>query len=167
MEKLIGAMVVLGLVAAVAGLLRKQQRAGTLEWPVKARVVLTVPEQVLYQRLRGAFPDLVILSQVALSQILEVRRGKGSQAVFNRISQLVADFVVCRPDFKVLVVVELDDRSHQAPKRVAADARKTAALTAAGVPLWRFNVKAIPSEEALRTALKSGVAGGKGTPERL
>ena len=154
MKLLIAALVILGIAAAVVELLRKQKRGGVNEWPMTSRPILTAPEQVLFFRLRSAFPEYVILRQVALSQLLEVRKGPGRQAVFNRISQLVADFVVCRPDFNAVAVIELDDRSHERPQRAAADGRKSAALAAAGVPLLRFNVKAIPSEGELTTAVK-------------
>ena len=147
------ALIVLGSLAAIVALARLRSRGGTREWPVKARPLLTSPEQVLYQRLRNACPEFVILSQVALSQMLVVRSGPGRQAVFNRISQLVADFVVCRADFTVHAVIELDDRSHDTPKRAAADARKNEALKAAGISLYRFNVSAIPTVDALQATL--------------
>ena len=163
MELLIAALVFLGVAAVVAKMLRNRSRGSSTEWAVTARRVLSALEQVLYRRLLGACPELVVLSQVALSQLIDVRRGKGRQAVFNRISRLVADFVVCTPDFVTVAVIELDDRSHESALRADADARKSASLKAAGIPLLRFNVKALPSEAELRSAIprpsENGVAG--------
>lgn len=121
-------------------------------WPVYARRVLSPNEQACFHRLRAAFPDHVVLAQVSLSQLLGVKKGHGStyQSVRNRFGQLTADFVVCNKDFSVAAVFELDDRSHDDPKRQNSDSRKTAALAAAGVPLHRLNAAKLPNESELR-----------------
>lgn len=121
-------------------------------WPVHAKRVLHEREQVLYHRLRRAYPAQVVLAQVAVSQIVDTTRGKHSTAVFNRYSRLVADFVVCAPDFTPLAVFELDGRSHDAPARRDADARKDAVLAAAGIPLIRLNSRAANDEVDLHAA---------------
>ena len=145
MRILVFALLLLGVIAIVADVLRKKERRRLAEWPVRASQVLSSPEQLLYRQLRAAFPELVVLAQVALSQLLEVQRGRGQRAVFNRISQLVADFVVCAPDFTTIVVIELDDGSHDDAGRGDAVARKSAALAAAGIPLLHFDVSYMPS----------------------
>jgi very-short-patch-repair endonuclease len=71
---------------------------------------------------------------------------------------LVADFVVCNPDFSVLAVVELDDRSHDHPRRQDADRRKTEVLEAAGIPVIRVNGAALPAERELVRMLTSRAA---------
>jgi hypothetical protein len=121
-------------------------------WPVYARRVLTQSEQKCFYRLRTAFPDHIVLSQVSMSQLLGVKKGQGKNyhAVFNRYRQLTADFVVCNKDFSVAAVFELDDRSHDDPGRQGSDARKSEALAAAGVPLHRLNSARIPDESQLR-----------------
>jgi len=122
-------------------------------WPVHARAPLSRPEQVLYWRLCEAFPDHIVLAQVAIAQLLEVENVPNRRGIFNRYRQLVADFVVCTRGFTVVAVIELDDLSHQNSGRVDADARKSAALAAAGLLLLRFNVRAIPSAGELRSQL--------------
>ena len=154
MNSLIPALIFLGLAVAFAIAIGTLKRRASAEWPVNARRVLTAPEQVLYHRLRAAFPELVVFGQVALSQLVEVRYVKGHHAVFNRISRLVADFVVCAADFRAIAVIELDDRSHQNERRADADRRKAAALEAAGIPLHRFNVKSLPSVEEIRNQVQ-------------
>src|SRR4030088_736415 len=84
--------------------------------PVTARPVLSPPEQQLYGRLVRAFPGHIILAQVALSQLLVATRedaASRTQSISNRFRQLVADFVLCTPDFTAVAVIELDDRSHR------------------------------------------------------
>jgi very-short-patch-repair endonuclease len=122
-------------------------------WPVSARPPLSRPEQVLYWRLCEAFPEHIVLAQVAIAQLLEVNEVPNRRAVFNRYRQLVADFVVCTRAFEVVAVIELDDRTHQNPGRASADERKSAALGAAGLLLMRFNVRALPTAGELRSQL--------------
>src|ERR1700688_3812277 len=111
-------VIVLSVVVAVLGgvgalsLLRRLRPAKAL--PVTAKPLLGRPEQVLYGRLVRAFPGHVILAHVALSRLLAVDRTAAATegpAIATRGRQLVADFVVCRPDFTALAVVELEDRA--------------------------------------------------------
>jgi hypothetical protein len=138
--------------AALIALLRLLPRLRTKAqsadaWPVYAKQLLSAREQVIYHRLKLAYPQHLVLAQVALSQLIGTKRGPDSTAVFNRYGRLVADFVVCSRDFKPLAVFELDGDSHDSPKRADADARKTKAVESAGLPLLRLNTKQ-PNDEA-------------------
>jgi very-short-patch-repair endonuclease len=62
------------------------------------------------------------------------------------------DFVVCLKDSTIVAAVELDDKTHEKASRVEADAKKGKALTAAGVALVRWQVSALPDENAIRQA---------------
>jgi hypothetical protein len=133
----------------------KTQKRTADEWPVFAKPVLSQNEQAVYAKLVRAMPAHVVLAQVALSQVVGVKKGGNFGAVFNRYNRLVADFVVCRKDFSVLAVVELDDRHHDHPRRQDADRRKGAVLAAAGIPVVRINAAAVPSEDELANTLSS------------
>jgi len=133
-------------------LLRRPRPAKT--WPVTAKTLLSRPEQRLYGRLVRAFPGHVVFAQVALSQLLVVARveGPGSvQSIGNHFRQLVADFVVCAPDFTAVAVIELDDRSHQRTLQRERDRRKDQFLQAAGIKVIRVVASDLPSEAALKT----------------
>jgi hypothetical protein len=143
-------LVVAAFVAAMGLAFRRKRPTATGEWPVYPKKVLTQVEQLLYQRLIRAFPDHIVLSQVAFSQLVGVERGHNARSIWNRFNRLTADFVLCRKDFGIVAVLELDDRSHDRPARHDADGRKAAILAAAGVPLHRFNVNPLPSEAELR-----------------
>jgi hypothetical protein len=111
-------------------------------------------EQSLYRRLVDLYPDHKILVQVALSQLINVDRNHPeSESIRARYKQLVADFVLCRPDLSVVTVIELDDRTHVWPKRKAADARKNKALADAGIRLVRIPAGRLPTMEKLRELL--------------
>jgi hypothetical protein len=146
----VAAAIVLSLAAAIA-LLRRPGLTKAL--PVTAKPLLSKPEQVLYGRLVRAFPGHIILAQVALSQLLVVARRDSSgsaQSISNRFRQLVADFVVCAPDFTAVAVIELDDRSHGRQVQRERDRRKDRFLQAARIKVIRVAVADIPNEAALR-----------------
>jgi hypothetical protein len=128
-------------------------RSTATRWAVKARPPVSPVEQQLYRRLLDAFPQCIVLSQVAVSQLLSVMPGPGRQVAFNKISRLVADFVLCTVDFAVIHVIELDDSSHAAAHRQNADRNKSEALTAAGYSLVRFQVSRLPTAAELQAAL--------------
>jgi very-short-patch-repair endonuclease len=144
-------LIALGLMAAR---LAKRASSSTSRWPVYAKRLLGEREQVLYWRLCSTFPEHVVLAQVALSQLLGVEKGVvHRQAVGNRFRQLCADFVICKRTFEPVAVIELDGRSHDHPRRQAADERKAAALDSAGVQLIRVNAARIPDEVELKRLL--------------
>jgi very-short-patch-repair endonuclease len=122
-----------------------------------ARRPLSRLEQVVYGRLVRALPDYIVLAQVAYSQMLAVRRSADSRALRNRFDRLVADFVVCRKDFVVVAVIELDDRSHDSPHRHEVDLRKSAFLEAAGLPLHRMNGAELPDEASIAQLVNASV----------
>ena len=126
-------------------------------WPLSARSLLSKREQLLYRRLVYLYPDHKILVQVALSQLINVDRNHPeSESIRARYKQLVADFVLCRPDLSVVTVIELDDRTHAWPKRKAADARKNKALADAGIRLVRVPAGRLPSPDTLRALVDAG-----------
>ena len=147
------------VVATKLGLLEEARRGeGAEHWPLFPKKVLTPVEQQLYQRLLRAFPDHVVLAQVSLSQLVGVKKGENFTAIWNRYNRLTADFVLCRRDFSIAAVIELDDRSHDSPQRMDADRRKAAVCTAAGIPLHRLNVNPLPDETDLRALLPLALA---------
>jgi hypothetical protein len=133
-------------------LLRRPRPANT--FPVTAKPLLSRPELLLYGRLVRAFPGHIIFAQVALSQLLVVTRAAatgGAQSISNGFRQLVADFVICAPDFTAVAVIELDDRSHGRKVQRERDQRKDGFLQAAGIKVIRVNVADLPNEAALKT----------------
>src|SRR6202011_5187756 len=144
---LIGALVGLWLLREFANNVPRENS----HWPVFARAPLTMREQFLYHRLSVMYPEHIILAQVALSQIIDVSPGTPNRrAIRGKFKQLVADFVLCRSDFSIVAVIELDDPSHAQPHRQDADARKTKAVESAGLTFVRIPSGSIPSETDLR-----------------
>ena len=99
--------------------------------------LLNRPEQILYGRLVRAFPGHVVLSHVAMSRLATV------------------DFVVCRPDFTPLAVVELDDPESRQGAQRERSLRKDRSLQAAGVKVIHVPSADLPDEAALRALIAS------------
>jgi very-short-patch-repair endonuclease len=138
----------------VAG--KSSKRGGSSAFHTKARAVLTKNEQGLYLRLREAFPDQVVLAQVAFSALITSDR-----AHRNRYSQKVADFVLCDKAFSVRVVIELDDSSHAG--RGAEDAARDGMLKRAGYTVLR--VPRTPDVEAIKRAVADATNAAPGASE--
>ena len=148
----LGALALLLVFVSTLPLLRRSGLTKAL--PVTAKPLLSRPEQLLYGRLVRAFPGHIILAQVALSQLLVVTRGNAAgstQSILNGFRQLVADFIVCAPDFTALAVIELDDRSHRRNVQRERDQRKDRFLQAAGIKVIRVAVADMPNEAELKT----------------
>jgi very-short-patch-repair endonuclease len=144
--------VVIGLIviAIIYSFKRGVPNAGAEAWPFYAKRVLTRPEQILYYRLVSALPECIVLAQVQLSRVLGVKSGFNFQSWNNRINRMSLDFLVCLKDSTIVAAVELDDGTHEQAARIEADAKKTKALSSAGIALIRWNVSALPDESAIR-----------------
>lgn len=137
----------------LATLKGKAQSKAEEIWPFYAKKPLSNPEQILYFRLKSALPNHIVLAQVQLSRFLGVKKGNNFQAWNNRINRMSADFLICAKDSSVVAVIELDDSSHDTDKRREADLKKDNAIKAAGIPIHRWNVKAIPDEPKIQEIL--------------
>jgi hypothetical protein len=113
--------------------------------------LLSERENQFYHHLIALYPNHQIFVQVALSQLINIDRNHPEcDSIRARYKQLVADFVLCERDLRVIAVIELDDRSHERADRQDADARKNKALADAGIRLVRVPAGTLPSEDALR-----------------
>lgn len=146
---LISALIVIGLLKAL------WSKSGPTSWPLYSKKILTQPEQILYFRLVEALPNHLVFAQIQLSQFLGVKKGHNYQSWSNRINRMSADFVVCKKDSSVIAVIELDDSTHNQPKRRAADQKKDAAITAAGIPMIRWKVQEIPNNTEIKQTLQN------------
>jgi len=100
--------------------------------PITATIPLTINEQHMFFRLAEAFPDEIILAQVAFSALLNCK----NVGTRNRFDRKRADFVICTKAFSVIAVVELDDSSHRG--REKRDAERDKLLTNAGYKVLRY-----------------------------
>lgn len=126
----------------------------------KKQYLLSRAEHDFFSILQRLFADqYYIFPQVSLNSVLYVdRRGGEFVHYFNKIRQKSLDFVLADKVYLTpLLVIELDDRSHTAPGRVARDQFVDSALNMAGVRFLRVpnrRVYDVPElERQIRTAL--------------
>lgn len=121
-------------------------------------LLLTPPERKFFIVLHKAVaPELHVFAKVRLADIIQTKRGLPKniwRRAFNRICNKHVDFVACHPEtFKVLVVIELDDSSHDSAKARKTDNFKDAALAAASIPILRVPTQRAYSANLLREDL--------------
>lgn len=99
---------------------------------VSKNFVLSPFEKQMYGLLRKALPNYIILCQVSFNAFLKC----GDIATRNKFNRNFCDFMVVNHEFKPLVCVELDDRTHHIkPKK---DVFRDNLLAAAEIPTERF-----------------------------
>ncbi|MDF2457764.1 MAG: Zn-finger domain associated with topoisomerase type [Nitrospira sp.] len=155
MKTLLFMIAVAGLAVIAFALLKRRASSDSANaaWPFYVKKPLTQPEQILYHRLVKALPDHIVLAQVQVSRVLGVKKGFKFNEWNNRINRLSYDFVVCGRDSTVVAAIELDDKSHETTGRAGTDNKKDKATADAGVRMIRWQVKSLPDDEAIRTAL--------------
>ena len=134
MSKLIIGLVVLFVAMTLLSLALKNAKktGGKASGPIQPQKPLTENEQPMYFRLAQAFPEHVVLAQVAFSALLKCK----STATRNTFDRKRADFVLCTKAFEVVAVIELDDSSHKG--REDNDRSRDALLTNAGYTVLRY-----------------------------
>ena len=118
-------------------------------WPFYPSYAMTQNEQEVYWKLVQALPDYIVLAQVQASRVLKVKRGENNQAWLNRISRMSYDYLICNKSAYPLLVIELDDSTHERATRQDADRRKEMALAGAGIKIVRWRKQNVPSAEQM------------------
>ena len=101
--------------------------------------------------------DVEVLGKVRVADILKPTKGMSRshwQSAFNKISSKHFDFVICdKNDLRVLCVVELNDKSHNAKKRKERDAFLEKACESASLPLIQVPAQSGYSIDEVRNQL--------------
>ena len=186
MAELIRAAIFLAVILAVIGaLLLAATKLGLLKAPAereepyrKREYLLSKAEMMFYRTLLVAIGDRwVVMAKVRLADLIQVDRSKvaekdgegagkrsGWQSAFNRIQAKHVDFVLCDAAMRPVVVIELDDSSHDEEDAQDRDGFKDRAMKAAGLPMMRVRAagKYVPRElvKGIEEAVGGGGVGG-------
>lgn len=112
-------------------------------YPYERTLLLTKKEWYFYKRLKSIADkyNLHILSKVRMEDVIRVKNGLSyseTQSARGRIKSRHIDFIIAEPEYlKVLIAIELDDRSHQYRKAQEADMFKNEVFRAVGLPYIR------------------------------
>ena len=114
----------------------------------KSKDILTSNEREFFLRLTRALPGVFIFPQMAFSAFLQPTSKEGTKeymSSFGRISQKRVDFALFDYDFKLICIVELDDKTHIASKDKVRDKY----LSSAGIRTIRWNSKNKPTGDEI------------------
>ena len=128
MDTLFVLLVAVGIIALVL-VLASGSSSGAL--PVEARQLLTKREREALFALEAALPHCRIYPQVAMGVLIKAKSGlpaKKRASVRNRFAQKIVDFVAEDRQSGELLLIEVDDKMHDAAK----DKRRDAITAAAG-----------------------------------
>lgn len=128
----------------------------------KNKYFLTSAEQVFFRILKHVVDgEFEVLTKVRLLDLLWLPPQAPTKQRFKNMAQSKhADFVLC--DTKTLVpvlVVELDDVSHQREERQGGDAVKNRLLVDAGLPILRVKCQQAYDTRALGEGIQQAVRG--------
>ena len=136
---LVGAIVLIALLVIAAVVL-----AGTSKktLPLVAKRLMSNREREAITVLEQLFPDCRIHSQVAMAAVLTTKTGldkKTRASIRNRFDRKIIDYVIEeRISGEIVMIVELDDKTHNPSK----DATRDAMTAAAGYRTVRIPPKA-------------------------
>ena len=91
--------------------------------------ILTERERAFYRILRPIADklELQICPKVRVADIVSIKKGtRDWQKWFNKIRSKHVDFLLCDYDMNIVLMIELDDRSHEPERARKNDALKTA-----------------------------------------
>jgi len=126
-----------------------------LERPKKPHYrLLNEAEQLLYERLLEAMPNMRIFAQVGVAQLAQLRGRQDAQRLYGMAGRGV-DFVVCGTDFSIMAAIELAwPRPGESSQ---AEDDKRGALESLGIPLIIFRPNQLPDAEAISREIADAI----------
>ena len=118
----------------------------------KVSSLMTDSELTFYTVLKQSIAydsDLLLFSKVRMADIIQVAKDSQNwRGHFNRIQAKHVDFLICSADtLEPILIIELDDKSHNRPERIARDQFVDAAMDAADLPILHLPVQDYDADE--------------------
>lgn len=115
--------------------------------------LLTKNEYHFYERLKQRINqnELQILAKIRLADLVGVNNTNNQaewHTAFNKIKSKHIDFAIAK-DMKIIIIIELDDNSHNRPDRIERDSFVNEILQSNGYKLVRTYGDMLPIEQAL------------------
>jgi hypothetical protein len=165
--RLLAIGILIGVLLALRTVVRRIQKKRTSQPNIsqhdyqRVLMILTPTEMRFYQVLIAALPaEYTCMTQVALNRLVKVNRPRFGAAWrdprWNRIAQKSIDFVVVRrSDLRVMVLIELDDATHQKAHRKERDMFLDTVCASIELPILHVPVQS----EYQRTELQMNLLG--------
>lgn len=121
--------------------------------------LLTKGEAAFFGPLQEAVgAEFQIMCKVRVADVLTCSDADWRRGFGGAISQKHLDFVLCEPrTTRIILAVELDDRSHEAPHRQRRDRFLNDTLKAAGMRLLRIKARAQYSTDIIRKLVSAAI----------
>jgi hypothetical protein len=156
-------VIVSAVLPAVLKLVMKKRAPVPVALPYRKKDYLfTAAERSFYEVLCGVVDgQLHVFPKIRLADLVWMPKGTANQQAHrNRIQSKHVDFVLCdREKIAPVLVIELDDSSHEAEERRERDSFVDSALFAAGLPIFH-----IPARKAYVPADLAALIQQKLTP---
>jgi very-short-patch-repair endonuclease len=135
------------VVAVIVAVVARPQGRNSSPYQYAAKPLLTPNEKEFFERLQTAVPEYFVQSQVAMGALMTGRHAQGKhQATRSTFDRKIVDYVLLDDNLDVVLLVELDDRTHDSAK----DASRDAMTSQAGYRTLRVESRAKPSVPELR-----------------
>ena len=141
---LIGLLIVGAIILGVIKAISAGKKAGGTSFPYEAVPHLFTPAERSFLGVLDQVvdPEYRIFGKVRAADVMGVTKGTTRSErlqAFNRIQSKHFDFVVCRAsDSSILLLIELDDKSHKNTSGMKRDNFVERATEAASIPLLRI-----------------------------
>lgn len=154
-------VVVAALVVLAFFVKKSSQAAKEISPYVQKQYFMTNAEKDFFLLLGQIIGDrYYIFSQVSVNSLLTVdRQGKDFIHYLNKMRQKSVDFVLVEKNtMRTLLIIELDDRSHLKPERMARDQFLDETFAAADLKLLRVQNQRHYDFDALRYQINAALA---------
>ena len=130
---IIGIVILLAIFAIVLKLIKRSKKP---RYSYQKRDLFTRNELNFYNDLLpiARKMNLTVFAKVRIADLIEARKNS-SPGSFAKVSQKHVDFVLCDASLTPVLVVELDDRSHDREDRKKRDAFVDHAMKSAKMPI--------------------------------
>jgi hypothetical protein len=126
------------------------------DWAVSARASLGVPERLLYQQLRRAFPQCSIMPKLGLVKFCNPDDSSKAGYWFSLLGSSQVTFAVCDADGWVLLAVDLEA---ERPRSRRSQRVKQSVLAACRIKHLVVTRGPLPALSELRALIPSGAPG--------
>jgi very-short-patch-repair endonuclease len=162
MTKVIVALVFLVLLVVAAKVFEEfiRSRKPRFEYRRKDCVMSNAEQECYHALVSEMGPDYFFFPQMHLDAIVQpTNTRKDRFYAFRHINQKSVDFVACdKEQLRPLFAIELDDKTHNQPKRIERDREVERILRGAGIPLIRIENRGRFEPKELATTVQKSMA---------
>ncbi len=100
--------------------------------------LMTTNERKIYEKLKKRlYPKYEVFPQIPLRAILKRNFNPYKYTKTEKMMYKIVDFLICeKPYYKPVLIVEVNDETHEEWERRVRDSNVTIALKEMGLPIW-------------------------------